>query len=70
MKTSAEIETGMGPGKQTLDTEMSNYKQVGGVMLPHTVRQFMNGNKMAEVSVIGVEFNSPVDDSIFSMPKK
>ncbi len=70
VKTSAEIETGMGPGKQTLDTEMSNYKQVGGVMLPHTVRQFMNGNKMAEVSVIGVEFNSPVDDSIFSMPKK
>jgi hypothetical protein len=39
-------------------------------MLPHTVRQFMNGNKMAEVSVTGVEFNTPVDDSIFTMPKK
>lgn len=70
VKTSAEIETGMGGTKQTLDTEMSNYKQVGGIMLPHTVRQFMNGNKMAEVSVTGVEFNAPVDDSIFRMPKK
>ena len=70
VKTSAEVDTGMGPAKQTLDTEMSNYKQVGGIMLPHTVRQFMNGNKMAEVSVTGVEFNAPVDDSIFTMPKK
>jgi outer membrane lipoprotein-sorting protein len=70
VKTSAEVDTGMGPTKQTLDTEMSNYKQVGGIMLPHTVRQFMNGNKMAEVSVTGVEFNAPVDDSIFTMPKK
>jgi outer membrane lipoprotein-sorting protein len=68
VKTSAEVD--MGPTKQTLDTEMSNYKQVGGIMLPHTVRQFMNGNKMAEVSVTGVEFNAPVDDSIFTMPKK
>jgi outer membrane lipoprotein-sorting protein len=70
VKTSAQVDTGMGPAKQTLDTEMSNYKQVGGIMLPHTVRQFMNGNKMAEVSVTGVEFNAPVDDAIFSMPKK
>ena len=70
IKTSAQVDTGMGPAKQTLDTEMSNYKQVGGIMLPHTVRQFMNGNKMAEVSVTAVEFNAPVDDSIFSMPKK
>jgi hypothetical protein len=70
VKTSAEVDTGMGPTKQTLDTEMLNYKQVGGIMLPHTIRQFMNGNKMAEVSVTGVEFNAPVDDSIFTMPKK
>ena len=70
VKTSAQVDTGMGPTKQTLDTEMANYKQVGGIMLPHTIRQFMNGNKMAEVSVTGVEFNAPVDDAIFSMPKK
>jgi outer membrane lipoprotein-sorting protein len=70
MKTSAEVDMGMGGTKQTLDTEMSNYKQVGGIMLPHTIRQFMNGNKIVEVSVLGVEFNAPVDDSIFGMPKK
>jgi outer membrane lipoprotein-sorting protein len=70
MKTSAEVDMGMGGAKQTLDTEMANYKQVGGIMLPHTVKQFMNGKQMVEMSVTGVEFNAPVDDSIFRMPKK
>jgi outer membrane lipoprotein-sorting protein len=70
VKTSAEVDMGMGGTKQTLDTEMSNYKQVGGIMLPHTIGQFMNGNKIVEVSVTGVEFNAPVDDSVFRMPEK
>jgi outer membrane lipoprotein-sorting protein len=70
LKTSTEVEMGMGGTKQTLDTEMSNYKAEGGVMLPHTVKQFMNGNQMVEMSVTGVEFNAPVDDAIFRMPKK
>ena len=61
---------GMGGTKQTLDTEMSNYKQVSGVMLPHTVKQFINGKPTVEMSVAAVEFNAPVDDSIFRMPKK
>ena len=68
VKTSAEVDMGM--GKQALDTEMSNYKQVGGIMLPHTVKQFTNGKPIVEMSVTGVEFNAPVDDSIFKMPKK
>jgi len=68
MKTSAEVDMGMGATKQAFDTEMANYKQVGGIMLPHTIRQFVNGKKIVEVSVIGVEFNAPVDDAIFKMP--
>jgi hypothetical protein len=39
-------------------------------MLPHTVKQFMNGNQVVEMSVTGVEFNAPVDETIFRMPKK
>ena len=70
MKTSAEVDMGMGGPKQTLDTEMSNYKQVAGVTLPHTIKQFMNGKPIAEVSVTGVEFNAPVDEAMFRMPKK
>lgn len=68
LKTSAEVDMGMGGPKQTLDTEMSNYKQVEGIMLPHTVRQFINGKPMVEMTVTGVEFNAPIDETIFKMP--
>lgn len=68
LKTSAEVDMGMGGTKQTLDTEMSNYKAEGGIMLPHTVKQFVNGKPTVEMSVTAVEFNAPVDDAMFKMP--
>jgi hypothetical protein len=58
----------MGGVKQTLETEMSNYKQVDGITVPHTLKQFVNGKPLVEVSVTAVEFNAPVDDAIFKMP--
>jgi hypothetical protein len=70
LKTSAEVDLGMGGTKQTLDTEMSNYKPEGGIMLPHTVKQFVNGKPTVEMTVTAVEFNAPVDDAMFRMPKK
>ena len=30
---------GAGGQKQALDTEMSNYKAIEGIMIPHTVKQ-------------------------------
>jgi outer membrane lipoprotein-sorting protein len=68
LKTSAEVDLGTGGPKQTLDTEMSNYKPVNGIMVPHTVRQFINGKQTVEMSVTVVEFNAPVDDAVFKMP--
>jgi outer membrane lipoprotein-sorting protein len=68
LKTSAEVDMGAGGPKQTLDTEMSNYKAEAGIMLPHTVKQFVNGKPTVEMSVTAVEFNAPVDDAIFQMP--
>jgi outer membrane lipoprotein-sorting protein len=73
LKTSAQVDFGMGAagGKmQTLDTEMSNYKAIDGIMIPHTIKQFMNGNQMVQMSISSVEFNTPIDDAMFSMPKK
>jgi outer membrane lipoprotein-sorting protein len=70
LKTSAEVDLGMGGNKQTLDTEMSNYKPEGGIMLPHTVKQFVNGKPTVEMTVTAVEFNAAVDDAMFRMPKK
>jgi outer membrane lipoprotein-sorting protein len=64
------LEVDMGKGTQMLETEMSNYKPVDGVMVPHTIKQLMDGKPVAEMTIDKVEFNAPVDDSIFQMPKK
>ena len=69
VKKSEEVE--MGPGaKQTLETEMSNYKPVDGILVAHTIRQSISGKPVAEITIDKVEFNSPVDDELFRMPKK
>ena len=72
LKTSAQVDFGMDAGgqKQALDTEMSNYKAIDGIMIPHTVKQFMNGKPMVELSIANVEFNTPIENATFSMPKK
>jgi outer membrane lipoprotein-sorting protein len=72
LKTSAQVDLGMDPSgkKQPLDTEMSNYKAIDGIMIPHTIKQFMNGNQSVQMSITSVQFNAPIDDAIFKMPTK
>ena len=69
LKTSSEVDTGTGQ-KQALETEMSDYRQVDGIMIPHTVKQLMNGKPVVQMTIDKVELNAPVDDAIFRMPKK
>jgi len=69
VKTSAEVDLGTGQ-KQALDTEMSNYKVIGGIMIPHTVKQAMDGKPVVEMQITSVEFNASIDDELFHMPKK
>jgi len=69
LRTSAEIELGNGQ-KQTLTTDMTNYKQVNGIMIPHTVTQTVGGRTVLQWTINTVEFNSVPDDSIFRMPAK
>jgi outer membrane lipoprotein-sorting protein len=56
---------------QTARMEMrfSDYKTVEGRTVPFTVRQFMNGSQMGQMKYENVEFNVPLDDAIFRMPK-
>jgi outer membrane lipoprotein-sorting protein len=70
LKTSAEVEMGMAGTKQSLETEMSNYKAIDGIMVPHTVKQSVNGKPMVEMTITAVEFNPPLPDDFFRMPKK
>jgi outer membrane lipoprotein-sorting protein len=69
LRTSTQIELGNGQ-KQTLTSAMSNYKQVNGIMLPHTVTQTAGDRQLLQWTITSVEFNSIPDDSIFRLPKK
>jgi outer membrane lipoprotein-sorting protein len=69
LKTAADIDMGTGQ-KQALETQMSNYQQVNGIMIPHTIKQSVNGKPVVEMTIDKVEFNSAIDDSLFRMPKK
>ena len=69
LRMSAEVDLGGGQ-KQTLTTAMSNYKQVDGIMIPHTVTQTAGGRTLLQWTITTVEFNAVPDDSIFRLPKK
>jgi outer membrane lipoprotein-sorting protein len=68
LKTTAEIDAG--GQKQNIETEMSNYQSVDGVMIPHTIKQLLNGAPIVSMTIEKVEINAPIDDALFKMPKK
>jgi outer membrane lipoprotein-sorting protein len=68
LKTTAEIE--QGGTKQTIETELSNFQPVEGILVPHTVSQSLNGTPVVQMTIDKVEFNPTMDDSMFRMPKK
>ncbi len=49
---------------------MSNYQPVSGILIPHTVRQLLDGKVVAEMTISKVEINAIDDPSLFSMPAK
>jgi hypothetical protein len=69
LRMTADVDVGNGQ-KQTLTTDMTNYKQVNGIMIPHTVTQTVGGRTVLQWTINTVEFNSVPDDSIFRMPAK
>jgi len=67
-KISAEIE--QGDRKMTVETFMSDYRPVSGIVVPFSVRRYVNGQLAAEIAFRTIEFNVPIDDSVFRMPGK
>lgn len=68
LKRTVEVEAG--GKKQTLESELSNYKAVEGLMVPHTITQSVGGTTVMQMTMEKVEFNAPIDDALFRMPKK
>ena len=67
VKRSIELDTGGGL-TQNLETEMSNFKSVDGIMVPHTLKQSISGKPVAQVNFDKIEINAPMDDALFKMP--
>ena len=63
-------EMDLGGKKAVFATELSNYKQVDGMMVPFTIRQVVNGQVQGEVTYDRVQFNLPISDDLFKMPVK
>ena len=57
-----------GGRKGIVALEFSNYKTIDGITIPLHIRQTFNGQPMTEVIYDDVQFNVPMDDSLFSMP--
>lgn len=68
LKRAVEIDSGA--GKQMLESELTNYKSVDGLMVPHTMKQTVNGAPVMEMNIETFEFNPPVDNALFKMPGK
>jgi outer membrane lipoprotein-sorting protein len=52
-------------GPTASETDLSDYKVVEGIMVPHTLKISQNGALQAEIRISKVEFNVPVDDALF-----
>lgn len=53
-----------------VETQLTNYKPVDGMMVPFTIRQVINGQVQGEVTYDRVQFNLPLNDELFKMPTK
>jgi outer membrane lipoprotein-sorting protein len=63
------MELEQGGRKAVVATELSNYKEVDGMMVPFTIRQTFNGQLQGEVVYDRIQFNLPLGDDLFRMPQ-
>jgi len=58
------------PGREptAIVTELGDYREVDGRMIPFTMRQLVNGVVSASTTLDKVEFNVPAEDALFRMP--
>jgi len=48
---------------------MTEYQATDGILVARSMRSLMGGQQVAAVKFATVEFNLPIDDSEFAMPK-
>ncbi len=68
VRTAATVE--QGGMKAEVTTDLSNYQTVDGLTVPFTMRQSVNGNQIAQMTIAKWEMNVPMDDELFKMPPR
>jgi len=58
---------GTGAAATTLESVFSNYQNVGGLTMPHSIQQKAAG-QVLQVSIEKIELSPAVEDSLFAMP--
>lgn len=53
-----------------VDLFYSDYKEVEGTMIPHSIEQKVGGNTYFQMKIDTVAYNVEIDGSIFKMPEK
>jgi outer membrane lipoprotein-sorting protein len=67
IKTTTEVM--QGGTTMTVETELSDYRSLDGIMLPHALKTSINGMPTASITVEKIELNAPLDETLFALPK-
>ncbi len=70
LERQTSITIDQGAEKMTLVTELSDYRDVDGIKVPFSVKQSVNGTPVTSLSIDKVQFNVPIDDVLFKLPRK
>jgi outer membrane lipoprotein-sorting protein len=61
----------MGPAKgQSTKTYTSDYKEVAGVYMPHSMSQKMNGQEMFSMAIEEIKINEEIEEGFFDFPEQ
>ena len=52
-----------------MEMRFSDFRKVDGRTVPFAVTQFVNGSQVSEIKFEKIEFNVPMEDSLFRIPK-
>ena len=67
--TYLEVKLAADVDRSKLEQLSSDYRDVDGVKVAHHLKTIVNGAVQAEMRLESVEFNKPIDNALFRMPK-
>jgi outer membrane lipoprotein-sorting protein len=51
-------------------SDLSDFRDVNGLKIPFAIKQSVNGSPLSQLTIEKAEFNVPLEDALFKMPKR